>query len=78
MYLMHLLIGYQNSYNKSKLVIVSAVPFISAGAFSAIKVDSRGESDTTTIPKRVKKARKKFMLCRIQTEKQTDTGQKYS
>jgi hypothetical protein len=44
---MHLLIGYQNSYNKSNaIVIVSAVPFISAGAFSAIKVD-RGESDTT-------------------------------
>jgi hypothetical protein len=53
-----LIIGYQNSYNKPmQLVIVSAVPFISAGAFSAIKVDSRVSHNH--IPKRRKKSNKK-------------------
>jgi hypothetical protein len=38
MYLMHLLIDTKNSYNKSNaLVIVSAVPFISAGAFQQLR-----------------------------------------
>ena len=38
-----------------ELTIVSAVPFISAGAFWATSVEKRGESAMTTIPQKSKK-----------------------
>jgi hypothetical protein len=43
-----------------QLVIVSAVPFISAGAFQQLRWIA-GESDTTTITQKSKKSKKKFV-----------------
>lgn len=38
----------------TQFTIVSAVPFISDGAFCATNVENRGESATTTIPQIIK------------------------
>ena len=42
-----------------QFTIVSAVPFISAGAFWATSVEKSGESAMTTIPQNIKKPMKK-------------------
>jgi len=46
--------------NPRQLTMVSAVPFISAGAFWATIVDKSGESATTTIPQKTRKAMNKL------------------
>jgi hypothetical protein len=76
MYLMHLLIDTKIVTINPMLYNVSAVPLFQLVRFQQLRWIA-GESDTTTIPKRVKKSKKSFMmLCRIQTDRVSNTGQK--
>jgi len=50
-----------------QLTIVSAVPFISAGAFWATSVDKSGESAMTTIPQNIRNPRNKLSNSLVNT-----------